>query len=182
MDDDDAAILAGYEELIGRVSRKRGRRSAMPGAMAIAKRRETKLARMAHDLPSADGRVMRQFLGMPIATFVNAGATSLPVQTLPLRSFQIDKVIIDVGRTGAGAAGQIVQITRFKIGSEDMLASNDPIGIGMFNANATYSLFKGYTAKAGIPVFITYQIVGAALGVGETISVQFEAYGDAVAG
>lgn len=194
MDDDDLNVLAGYDALMGaarRATRRAAprRRGAIAAPMQLAQRaqskivntREQKLAQMAHDLPSGEGRVMRQFLGMPIFTFSAAvGLTTVSQSTLPLRSIQLDRVVLDFTRTGTTATG-LLTVSVFKIGAEDMLCSNDPLPLGMFAANVTSGKFKGYTAKAGIPVFLS--ITTSTLpGSTDHIDVSFGAYGDAVAG
>lgn len=181
MDDDDALVLAGYDSLLGARGLVRPKRRGGVPAQRIAPARAQVLRRMASDLPSASGRVMRQFLGLPAFQFVNAGATSIQQTTRPQRSIQIDRVVATVMRSVA-TLQQLVRITQFKIGAEDMLAGNDALPIEMFAANVTSGRFQGYTAKAGIDVVMTVSITGTALAVGETINVAVGAYGDAVAG
>jgi len=169
--DDDALVLAGYDALLG-APRRRG--SKMPT-------RATKLRQMANDLPSASGRVLRQFFGLDVATFVNGGVTTIRRTDRPQRSIQLDRVVLSRFNVGAASPGLVVTVTRFKIGSEDMLAGNGALPIEMFAQNVTGGRFQGYTAKAGIDVSIDYTI-NAAPAAAETVSITFGAYGWAVAG
>lgn len=178
--DEDALILAGYDAVLGRaagrtrgglVLPRRGRGPVSP----------SKLTKMTRDLPAASGRVLRQFFGLPVTTFVNAGATTIRQTDRPQRSFQMDRVVISRFNVGAASPNLVVTITRWKIGAEDMLAGNGPIPIEMFAAAATSARFNGYTAKAGIDVSIDYTISAAPAAM-ETVSVTWGAYGDSVAG
>ena len=170
--DDDALVLAGYDALMGARGISRARRGAP---------RQNRLARMAADLPSASGRVMRQFFGLAAQTFVNGGATTLTVTDRPQRTIQIDRVVIARFNVGAASPNLGVTISRFRIGAEDMLSGNGAIPIEMFAANVTSGRFHGYTAKAGIDVTVTY-VITAAPAAAETVTLTWGAFGDTVAG
>lgn len=164
-DDDGAIILAG---------RARGMR-VKRGAGDAARR-----AQMAARLPSASGRLLRQFLGFPVFSFTATSGTSIRQITRPQRSIALDRIIADVARSGTTATG-LVTVTQFKIGAEDMLAGNDALPIGMFAANVTSGKFAGYTAKGGIDVSMTLNITAAPTTT-DRVDVSVGGFGDAVAG
>ena len=173
MDDDDGLVLAGYDELMGRVVRPR-RGMIVPG------RRRAKLRQMADDLPAAGGRVLRQFLGWPLFVFNLTSTQAIQQTTRPQRSIQLDRLVADVTRIGATSTGQIT-MTKFKIGAEDMLSGNDGLPIGMFAAAVTSGRFKGYTAKGGIDVVIALANT-VAVTTTDSVTISIGAYGDAIAG
>lgn len=175
--DDEAIILAGGDALLGRVSRgsRRGGARMLPRKAVSA----AKVNRMVEDLPGANGRVMRQFFGLELFQFANGGATSIRKSDIVLRSFQMDRVFMTRSNVGAASPNLIVTVTSFKVGADEMIVGGFGLPLSMFAADATGSMFKGYTAKAGLPIAVILAI-SAAPAAAEFVNVQFGAYGDAV--
>jgi hypothetical protein len=176
--DDDAIILAGGDALLGRVTR--GRRGGAAARMLPRKAvSAAKVNRMVEDLPGASSRVMRQFFGLELFQFANGGLTSIRKSDIVLRSFQMDRVFMTRANVGAASPNLVVTVTSFKVGAEEMIVGGFGIPLSMFATDATGSMFKGYTAKAGLPIAVTLGI-SAAPAAAEFVNVQFGAYGDAV--
>lgn len=180
--DPDAIILAGGDTILGRIARRGGTAAARRGGgRTRATVSQQKVQRMVADLPSANGRVMRQFFGLPAFVFVNGGATTISNFDIVLRSFQMDRVILSRFNVGAASPNLAVTVTLFKVAAEDALVGGFGLPLDMFARDTTGAMFQGYTAKAGLPIRMALTI-SAAPAAGETVTVTFGSYGDSVAG
>lgn len=108
-------------------------------------------------------------LGFPVASFVNAGPTTIQVQTEPQRVFKGQRLIIAVARSAAGVGG-IITLDQVLVGAVDQRISGDPLPVEMFQPDATFAIMDLDPAQPGIQIRLQYTI-GTALGVGETVDI-----------
>lgn len=132
---------------------------------------------------AAGGVQQRLPLGMPVVTFVNLGPTVLRSTVNPQKPFMARRLIIDEAR--AGLLGVLptamVLLTGFRIGTDEMFAGQGAIPIIAFANNSTGMTLMTRAARPGLEISLTFELAGAPLIAGETITVAAVLMGDAVA-
>jgi hypothetical protein len=123
------------------------------------------------DKRPGDPDALIESLGFTPVTFVNAGSTSLDAKATPQRRMQGTRFFVDAGRTGATAAGQLLLISKIKVGGRDILGSGDPILVSAYGSTAVGAGIKWPVVGQGTLIVVTFTIVGAALGAGDSISI-----------
>lgn len=179
--DDDALVLAGYEDMgyddeIGARRRGRPRRlAASPMTQnPLTRRRAAQLDAYQSD---ADGLPLDQVMPFPNGTFTLAIGTLNLVAT-PQRAFQIRRLVIDQARIGASATG-LIQVTQLTVGADPQFVQTGSVPASMFGPTAVGILLKPAAARPGVTVTLslavsplpttTDTIVMSAAGVGPSI-------------
>lgn len=175
MGDDDELILAGYDDMGARRRARRiaPARPARPAAAPVAARRSALRAYQ----PDATGLPLDQVMPFPNGTFLPA-TTALLLQAQPQREFQPRRLIIDLGRIGAGATG-LVQVTQFTVGADPQFVNTGSIPAAMFQATAVGIALKPAAARPGVTISLGLTVAPAP-GAGESIVVSAAAVGPAI--
>lgn len=166
------SVPAGARRIISR-------RAASPAVRRRAQARAVaaELSSPAPGIPGVDAAMLP--LGFTTIQFTNASATTLTVTSTPQKPIKGRRLVVDLART-AGAT-QLVTISRFLIGSTNVLPSGQPISVTPFAAGAFHTVLDLVPAGPGITITIDYT-VSAAPGAGETIDVATTLIGPSLMG
>ena len=182
MDPEDLYLLGidpdDYDdEELGAPRRRFGRRRRRGGRRALA-RAVRKVVQS--PVPGVPGAMAAQLpLGFTTIQFVNAGATTLTVTSTPQKPIKLQRLVVSAART-AGAV-ELVTISRFLVGSTNVLPSAQALTIDAFRADAVGTILDLPPASPGITITIDYTI-SAAPGVGQTVDIATTIIGPSLAG
>jgi hypothetical protein len=160
--------LGAFDEYIGD--------DELLGARAVVKHRAPPIRAVAQrqlmtpmpGVPKAGPRL--EPVGFPAFAFVNAGATSIAQTTRPQKPFKGSRLVIDIARTGASAAGLLITVVSLKVGARDVLVNANPIGAGTFAPGAFGIELMMDEATPGIDIVLTLA-TSAAPGAGDRVDV-----------
>lgn len=162
--DDDALILAGWDDELGAARRARGGRNPRQAMQRLQ--------------PDAGGIVLDQLLPFPNGSFT-AAIAALTLSAAPQRAFRMRRLVIDFGRVGATATG-LVQVTQLTIGADPQFVATGSIPAAMFASTAVGVHLKGNAARPGVTVVLALSVTPAP-GAGDTILVSAAATGPSIA-
>lgn len=175
MGDDDAIVLAGYDDM--GAARRRGR----PGGRSLAPARfntaTTRQAALQAFQPDASGMAVDQVMPFPNGTFI-LGNAPLILPAAPQRSFQVRRLVIDRFNTGASATG-LLQVTGLTVGADQQFTNTGAIPASMFSPTAVGVNLKPQAARPGITVTLSLSLTGALAGA-DTVLVTSAAVGPAL--
>lgn len=156
----DAQILAGqYDEVGAMVPRGRAGRQQMARAQPTARVRN---AQRMNELQSDNGGG-QAFEQITPFTSSNALAVATPTATLigtPQRRFQLQRLIIDVGRNGTTAATALVTVTQIMIGANPQFTDTGETPVSMYASTAVGVRLFANAARPGIRIVISLAETG----------------------
>lgn len=157
----------GDDDILGAPVRRASPRGMPAAHSAIARRARAQLVQPMPGVPKGGPRI--EPLGFPVATFVNAGVTTILVPTNPQKPFKGSRLVVDIVRTGGGTGG-LVSVSRVRVGARDVLVNANPIPAAAFGPTAFGVELQMDEATPGVVIEVEY-VISTAPGVGDTVVV-----------
>lgn len=185
MSNEDEFILSGYDDMgyedMGArrravVRRPAGRRM-VPARPAPAPAAARRAALQAYQ-PDATGLPLDQIMPFPNGTITDTVPTLL-LQAQPQRDFQLRRLVVELGRTGATAIAALVQVTQLTVGADPQFVNTGSIPVSMFANTAVGIQLKPAAARPGVTISLGVS-AAPALAVGASIVVSAAAVGPAI--
>lgn len=173
---DDELILSGDDDVGARRRRPRGR-APTPNALAIQRRNRARS--LAADQPDQGGVALDQIMPFTGGVFT-ALVPVLRLVATPQKRFQLKRLVVDLGRAGATAAGPLVQATDLSVGADRQFTQSGNVPVSMFSSVAVGIFLKGNAARPGITVTLDL-VVSAGLVAPDTITVSAAGVGPVLA-